>query len=319
MTAAALLAVACGTDDTAVDATTTSSAITEFTTTTASTTTSTTVVPAAASDVAYASVSNAQRLDVYLPSTGRGPFALVIIIHGGGWAVGDKRGELPSAAIPGFLDLGYAVASINYRLSGEAVFPAQLLDAKAAVRHLRAQAGALGLDPDRFAVVGESAGGHLAALLGTTGGMPEFDDPALGNAGVSSAVQAVVDFYGPSDLRTADAQRAENEGCPSDPDPAIAALIGGPPSSVPDLATAGSPVTYVTARRDLPPFFIAHGDADCVVPHQQSVALHSAIDAVAPGRSQLLIVPGSGHYLDFDFESVSSALAGFLAATIGSG
>jgi acetyl esterase/lipase len=242
---------------------------------------------------------------------------LVIIVHGGGWTTGDKRGELPSAAIPGFLQLGYAVSSVNYRLAGEAIFPAPLLDVKAAIRYLRAHAVELHLDADRFAVVGESAGAHLAALVGTTADRPEFDDPALGNEGVSSAVQAVTDFYGPADLATSDVQRGLNPPCPSDPDPNIASLLGASPSASPERAAAASPTTYLHPGQDLPPFFIAHGDADCVVPYQQSVELHDAIEEVAPGRSQLTIVPGSGHYLDFDFESVNAALAAFLASTIG--
>jgi acetyl esterase/lipase len=272
-----------------------------------------------AADVPYASLSDAQRLDLYAPATGNPPYPLLVIIHGGGWTAGDKRGELPSAAIPGLLDLGYAVASVNYRLAPEWVFPAQLLDVKAAIRYLRAKAADYGLDPDRFAVVGESAGAHLAALVGTTQNIAELDDPALGNIGVSSAVQAVVDYYGPANLNTSDAQRALNPACPSEPDPNITLLLGESPATAPDLAAAASPVTYLEPGQDLPPFFIAHGDADCVVPYQQSVELHDAIEAVAPGRSQLSVVPGSGHYFDFDFDSQNEALAAFLTATIGSG
>jgi acetyl esterase/lipase len=316
---ATLAGATCGGNDIASPATSTTAAVSTTTSTAPApaSTTSTTVVPAVAADVAYATMSDAQRLDLYAPATGAGPRPLVVIIHGGGWTVGDKRGELPSAAIPGFLDLGYAVASINYRLAGESVFPAQLLDVKAAIRYLRAHATEFDLDPERFAVIGESAGAHLAALLGTTQDIATFDDPALGNAGVSSAVQAVVDFYGPADLNTADAQRALDPACASEPDPNIALLLGAAPADAPDLAAAASPVTYLHPGQDVPPFFIAHGDADCVVPHQQSVELHEAIEAVAPGRSQLAIVPGSGHYLDFDFQSQNEALAAFLAATIG--
>jgi acetyl esterase/lipase len=159
----------------------------------------------------------------------------VVIIHGGGWTVGDKRGDLPTAAIPGFLDLGYVVASVNHRLADEAVFPAQLLDVKAAIRYLGANAADLGADPGRIAVVGESAGAHLAALLGTTEGIAEFDDPALGNTDQSSAVQAVVDFYGPADLTTSDAQRLLNPLCPAEPDPNIALLLRAQPTAA--LAT----------------------------------------------------------------------------------
>jgi acetyl esterase/lipase len=270
-----------------------------------------------ADDVAYAPISDLQRLDIYSPTQGKPPYPVVVIIHGGGWTMGDKRGELPLAAIPGFLALGFAVASINYRLAPDAVFPAQLLDVKAAIRYLRHTATEFGLDPDRIAVVGESAGAHLAALLGTTQGLAEFDDPALGNPDVSSDVHAVVDFYGPADLTTSDAQRALNPPCPAEPDPNIGLLLGASPAEAPDVAAAASPITYLQPGRDVPPFFIAHGDVDCVVPHQQSVELHEAIEAVAPGRSQLTIVPGSGHYVEFDFQSINQALTAFLNETVG--
>jgi acetyl esterase/lipase len=287
------------------------------TSTPASDATSEPVVHPVAGDLAYATLSDLQRLDIYTPGVGEPPYGVIVIIHGGGWTVGDKRGELPLSAIPGFLALGYAVASVNYRLAPEDVFPAQLLDAKAAIRYVRTMAPTFGLDPDRIAVVGESAGGHLAALLATTQGRPEFDDPTLGNPDVSSAVQAVVDFYGPADLTTSDAQRALNPPCPSEPDPSIVALLGASPTEAPDLAAAASPVSYLAAGQVLAPFLIAHGDADCVVPYQQSVELHDAIEAVAPGRSQLVIVPGSGHYLDFDFASIQAAFTAFLNETIG--
>ena len=133
-----------------------------------------------------------------------------------------QAGRAPSAAIPGFLDLGYAVASINYRLAGEAVFPAQLLDVKAAIRYLRADAAAFISTP----IVSPSSASRPVPTWRPCSARPqaiaEFDDPALGNAGVSSAVQAVVDFYGPADLTTSDAQRALNPPCPSEPDPNIA-------------------------------------------------------------------------------------------------
>ena len=270
----------------------------------------------AADNVPYATQSEAQRLDLYVPSTGSGPYPLVVVIHGGGWTTGDKRGELPLSAVPWLLEHGYAVANVNYRLASEATFPAPLLDVKAAVRHLRGNAGQLNVDPQRVAAIGESAGAHLALLLGTTAEEPSFDDAALGNAGVSSAVEGVVDYYGPADLATSDAQRRLNRGCPAEPDPNIALLLGASPSAAPDRAAAASPVTYLRQGRELPPFFITHGDADCVVPFQQSMELHDAIEQVAPGRSTLKIVPGSGHYLDFDFNSVKDAVTNFLASSL---
>ena len=299
------------------------------TTTTATTATTTTTLPLASPtavtritvDAAYAALSPAQVLDLYMPVGVSNP-ALVAFIHGGAWFTGDKRGPLGIAAIELFVARGYAVASVNYRLSGEALFPAQLLDVKAAIRWLRANAPVSGYDADRIVVVGESAGAHLAALLGTTSGLTQFDDPALGNAGVSSAVQAVVDFYGPVDLLATPAQLDANATCteggrvPGELDPAIEGLLGAPATDVPELASAANPITYVSAQ--VPPFLIMHGDADCVVPYQASVALDEAIARVAgPDRSTLVIVPGSGHYLDFDFESQLSTLLDFLAATVG--
>jgi acetyl esterase/lipase len=158
-------------------------------------------------DVPYATVSASQALDIWIPTTGSGPFPLVIFIHGGAFQGGDKAME--GGNVAAVLDAGYAAASLNYRLSGEALFPAAVQDVKAAVRFLRANAGEYGLDPDRFAAWGESAGGNLVSLLGTTGDQATiFDDPALGNADTSSAVQAVVDWYGPTDFLQMDAQFA---------------------------------------------------------------------------------------------------------------
>ena len=139
-----------------------------------------------------------QMLDLEVPE-GPGPFPLLIHVHGGGWRSG-KKGQGGGIAMvrPRMLAQGYAFASINYRLSGAAKFPAQIQDCKAAVRWLRANAGQYRLDADRFAAWGTSAGGHLVALLGTAGDVAEFDDASLGNAGVSSRVQAVIDWYGPA-------------------------------------------------------------------------------------------------------------------------
>jgi acetyl esterase/lipase len=324
---------AAGVTDSAVaasEATTTASAGPTTTTTIEPLATSTTTLPVpvgvpapVADDVAYADISPAQRLDVYVPS-GPAPHPLVVFIHGGAWMTGDKRAEYAAGTIPILLDAGYAVASINYRLSTEAIFPAQLLDAKAAIRWLRAHADDYGLDPTRFAAAGESAGAHLAALLGTSTGEASLDDPALGNAEVSSAVQAVVDFYGPVDLAVSEEQLAENPACagtlrdPGEADPAAEQLLGAPVLEVPELAAAANPITYLVPGRDVPPFLIAHGDVDCVVPYQGSVVLHEAIEAMAgPGTSQLIIVPGSGHYTAFDAASVVPAVLTFLATVIG--
>ena len=168
-------------------------------------------------NLAYAAVSPAQKLDLYLPQ-GKGPFPLVINIHGGGFMMGSKD-MLDAPIAEALLARGVAVASIDYRLSGEAQFPAAIEDAKAAVRFLRANAATYRLDPDRFLAFGQSAGGNLASLVGTTGNAAVFDNPALGNAGVSSSVVAVIDWFGPSDFSQMDNQ-ARQQGGPPDHDAA---------------------------------------------------------------------------------------------------
>ncbi len=210
-----------------------------------------------------------QKLDLYLPEKGEGPFPLIIWIHGGGWQSGSKENCLPLRV--GFVNKGFAVASINYRLSGHAVFPAQIEDAKTAIRWLRAHALEYSIDPDRFGLWGSSAGGHLVALAGTSGEEKSFEvGPHLD---VSSRVKAVCDFYGPTDFlafvtspgyqRHADAFSPESK------------LIGGPVKEHPEKAAKLNPITYVSA--DDPPFLIVHGNQDAVVPIGQSRLLHTAL------------------------------------------
>ncbi len=148
-------------------------------------------------------------LDVYLPDEGDGPFPVILHLHGGGFASGDKRDIHLLAYLDG-LKRGYAVASINYRLSGEAIFPAGLQDIKAAIRWLRAHAGRYHLDPNRFAACGGSAGGNYAAMVALTASVKDFDDPDLGNLDQPCDVQAAVDWFGPTDFLAMDTQLAES-------------------------------------------------------------------------------------------------------------
>lgn len=232
-----------------------------------------------------------QKLDLYLPSGAQGPLPLIIWVHGGGWQAGSKDGCPPLRQ--GFVSRGYAVASVGYRLSGDAVFPAQIEDCKAAVRWLRAHAKEYGLDPDRFGVWGSSAGGHLVALLGTSGGDRRFDvGPCLG---VSSRVQAVCDYFGPTDLTQMDAHAVAGARLKHDDAKSPeACLIGGPVQENKDKAARASPITYVTGTNAMPPFLIVHGDADPVVPHHQSELLFDAL-AKAGGNVHLRTVKGAGH------------------------
>jgi acetyl esterase/lipase len=259
--------------------------------------------PAAAdSNVAYATTSSSQVLDIWMPDGATGPVPLVIFVHGGGFAGGDKSMEIEVGNVAAVLAAGYAAASLNYRLSGEARFPAAVQDVKAAVRFLRANASRYGLDPDRFAAWGESAGGYLVAMIGTTGDQATvLDDPSLGNAGVSSAVQAVVDFFGPTDFLQMDAQfgSAPPAACKGkvpayDPaDSPVSLFLGAAIQTAPDHAAA-NPITYIATAKTLPVFLIAHGDSDCEVPIQQSQILHEALLA-AGATATFNLVRGVGH------------------------
>jgi acetyl esterase/lipase len=233
------------------------------------------------SGVPYAALPGARplELDLYLPAS-RAP--VVVFLHGGGWRLGSRHSAGPSfTGSEPFEQLaaaGIAVASIDYRLSGEAVWPAQLHDAKAAVRWLRSRADEVGIDPDRIAAWGESAGGHLAALLGLTGS--ELDGE-VGVTGPPSTVSAVVAWYPPTDLATVPAD-------PTDPTTREALLLGAAPADVPELAAQASPVTHTGPAA--PPFLLLHGDADRLVPHDQSVRLAQLLPDV-----EFETLPGADH------------------------
>jgi acetyl esterase/lipase len=263
-------------------------------------------------DLAYAQTSGAQRLDLYLPPTGEGPFPVVVWVHGGGWQGGDKRLG-PSSPALALRARGFAVASVNYRLSGEATFPAQIHDVKAAVRWLRANAARHRLDGARMGAWGVSAGGHLAALLGTSGGVAELEGSALGNATHSSRVAAVVDWYGPADFPNF-AAHGLAAGCGAVRSLAeLGALLGGPPSQWPEAARLASPVTWVSA--DDPPFLIQHGTEDCTVPWPQSKALHDALAAaIGPTRVSLKLLRAGHGGPPFQADSTLAPITAFLEA-----
>jgi acetyl esterase/lipase len=235
-------------------------------------------------------------LDLFRPEPGGRTYPLVIWIHGGAFREGTNKreGEPLSGGRIGerILAAGFALARVTYRFTRESAFPAQVHDLKAAVRWLRHHAPDLGLDPSRFAVWGESAGGHLAAMLALTG-----DDPDMaGSVGIldsSDAVQAGVLWYAPTDLLTMQSQMPADGVVDHDADDAPEAwLIGGPVQRQPELARRASPVSY--ARADAPPLLLAHGAQDRVVPAGQSVQLHERLTQLgAPAR--LTIIPGADH------------------------
>jgi len=233
-------------------------------------------------DLVYGHAEGTDRtLDLYLPQNPIRSVPIILYIHGGGWRALDRRWcPYPMR----FLDLEYAVASIDYRLVPQATFPAQLHDCKAAVRWLRAHANEYGVLGDRIGAWGDSAGGHLAAMLGVTGDRPDLEGES-GTPGVPSRVQAVCDWYGVADLTRMAVD-------PDDPESFVAQFIGGPPSQHPEAARAASPVSYASA--DAAPFFIMHGDVDREVPLSQSVALYEALWQ-AGADVRLHVVHGGAH------------------------
>jgi acetyl esterase/lipase len=248
-------------------------------------------------NITYANLSQAQKLDIYLPEKGEGPFPVIFSIHGGAFKAGDKGDGQLKPMLEG-LNRGYAVVSVNYRLSPEAVFPAQIVDVKAALRWIRANAKQYKLDPDKIAAWGGSAGGHLSALLGTSGGVVVLEDLTMGNPEKSSRVAAVVDWFGPTDFLKMDGQlqesKVKNPQVHSIPDSPESELIGKNLQDAPELVRKANPETYITP--DDPPFFIQHGLTDQLVPYQQSANLAEKLEKILGKENvSLKLFPETGH------------------------
>lgn len=248
--------------------------------------------------VPYASVSPKETLDLWLPQhDDESKTPLVILIHPGAFKGGSSTDEDGHATA--LVSQGFAVASLNYRLSRTAKFPAAAQDVKAAVRWLRAHAATYRLDPDRFAVWGQSAGGWLSSMIGLTGDQSTmFDDPTLGNADQSSQVQAVVTWFGLSDFTTIEKQ-AEASGCSAFKRHNAATSfesrwLGAPLDKSPHTRDTDL-TTYAATAGSLPPFFLTAGDADCVVPDEQSRELADALRRDGDAEVILRILPGFIH------------------------
>jgi acetyl esterase/lipase len=245
-----------------------------------------------AQDVTYCEVDGQElKMDVYFPPSG-GPWPCMVFVHGGGWTEGDKT---PMAVVP--TEAGILVVSINYRMYPAYIFPAMIEDIKCAIRYLRSRAAEYNLNAERIALIGHSAGGHLAALAGlvdTSAGWdtgPYLDQP--------SQVQAVVVISGPSDL-TQHFPAWVNE---------LKFKVFGE-----EKLTSSSPLTYV--RQDAPPFLIIHGDCDEAVPVEQAHMLHAAL-LKAGASSQLLIMKNAGHGLEPVGGQVSPAVDEVFAIILG--
>jgi len=256
-------------------------------------------------DMVYAVVDGRElKLDLYLPSAATSP-PLLVFAHGGAWRGGSKEQNV--RAWP-FVDDGYALASLDFRLSGEAAFPAQIYDIKAAIRFLRANAASLGFDASRVAILGASSGAHLATLAGVTNGDPALEGTVGEHLRESSDVQAIVSYYGASNL-TSILRQSTPYGL-SVREPALALLLGGLPDEKPELARLASPVFHVDSTD--PPLLLLHGDQDPQMPINQSHEMHHAYKTSGL-EVQFEVVHGAEHGGDaFNDEHRNNLVRAFL-------
>jgi len=261
-------------------------------------------------DIPYAAdTSNKHLLDIYLPANATKNTPLVIWIHGGAWMLNDKHADMGymKNTVRSFIDSGYALASINYRYSTEAVFPAQIQDCNQAIEFLYANAEKYKLDKNKIAVIGFSAGGHLASLLAlsSNNNIKAFYP---NNKKPSFKIKAAIDFYGPSDFVMIASNPDTSINNARNP---VSILLGAMPVERPDLAKQASPVTYVD--KDDPPFLIVQGEKDQSVPNTQSILLHSYLN-LAGVKNELVMVPGAPHYGEmFDAEYIRKKIFMLLA------
>ncbi|MBV6397378.1 MAG: Acetyl esterase [Anaerolineales bacterium] len=235
------------------------------------------IIAPSLADVTYCTMDGVElKMDFYYPETATQPLPVAMYVHGGGWRKGDKERGAGGAELPALQQAGFLAVAVNYRLAPEYELPAMIEDVKCAVRFLRAHADEYNLDPNRIGVFGGSAGGHLVSMLGTTDESAGFDVGEY--LEYSSRVQAVVDMFGPVDLTDIVADDSET----------VQSALGDFDSAL------ASPVTYVTP--DDPPFLIIHGDADKLVPLEQSQSLLAALQAVGV-PAELVVVTNAGHGL----------------------
>lgn len=244
-------------------------------------------------DIQYGTLPE-QKLDLYLPDDGEGPWPAIFYVHGGGWMFGTKR----LGAITCIIDAikhGFAVIAPDYRLAPAVTFPEYVYDIKTAVRWARAHADQYGLDPTRFGMIGDSAGGHITLMMGYTGGHPEYEGEEYGWAGESSAVQAICDLYGPSDLSVDQTVWYRESGVKRFPyagkDPGYEPMFG---TGHKGLLKLISPISFVVP--DIPPTMILQGYIDGIVAYQHSELLAEKIRRVCgEDRVDYRLYPDRNH------------------------
>jgi acetyl esterase/lipase len=248
------------------------------------------------SNVDYVGNGNTkQMLDIYVPAGITTPAKTVVHIHGGAFMMGSK-GVSEQPSFQNLYNNGYVCVDINYRLSSDSIWPSQVYDCKAAIRYLKANADLYHIDTCKIGVIGESAGGYLVSMLGTSAQVPQLEGLHLGNTHVTSRVHAVVDLFGPINFLTMDAEAAAlgftiNTNSPTSPE---SRLMGAAVQTIPELVTLANPSTYITA--DDAAFFISAGSADHNIPYTQGQNFCSAlIPVVGSQNAYFELITGAGH------------------------
>lgn len=257
-------------------------------------------IPRKQFDLAYDTKSDRQKIDLYLPpEAGEGALVpLVIFIHGGGFMAGNRR-DMQVSVYFGLINRGYALASVGYRVSGEAQFPDPVKDCKAAVRYLKAHAVEYGIDPARFAVVGNSAGAYMALMVATSPNIAMLEDLSTGDSSYGTDVRCCIATYPPVDFSLIDDQKAQegDDSKPMDNPRAPECLfMGAAVGSLPlEAIKAASPMSYLTPQ--VPPLMVRAGSEDELVPHAQSVVFAMEAKRIAgDDRIDFEIVPGASHH-----------------------
>lgn len=272
------------------------------------------------SNVDYAGFGNSkQMLDIYIPAGISTPTATIVHIHGGAFLMGSK-GASEQPSFQTFFNNGYICVDINYRYSSDSIWPSQVYDCKAAIRYLKANAALYFVDTCKIGVIGESSGGYLVSMLGTTGQVPQLEGLHLGNPHVTSRVHAVVDLFGPINFLTMDEEAAAlgftiNTNSATSPE---SRLMGAPVQTIPELVTQANPTTYISV--DDPSFFISAGTLDHNIPYTQSQYFCNAlIPVIGSTKASFELIEGAGHGGTFwhDIEQDAKYLAFFDAALTG--